>query len=429
MAIPIQIPTTINQPEADFSKPSSDLEVLGATFVQSFRESSIGRLQRLGSTAIHTIGDESPMLEPDELNRRFPEMDIPFNKPTSTRKAEFLAKRARDVKFLGRIANNHRDSTVLNLSKMAVGFGSAALDPIGIASGLAVEVGVARALGQTIWGAKLVGASAKAAARAKAAGKALKAKTISSGTITARNAAEGVIGNVLEEVTLGVYTSKEDQADYDAAENISMAIAAGALMPVVIKGGGAILKKAKRFSDNHFLNKSPEFTDKAAALAMHQAERGQSVDVTAVVNQAKRESLEEMEVELDDLREMDTEKFTPEEVENHKVYTKEVEDSVDEIKNIKEDPQEVAMRANSIEEDLYYNKDHDLGELDLEPPEETTINNQKYKESIETKLEETQQIHNLEDSDPILVTARQDIERVDIADLAAKQAIGCLGRS
>lgn len=408
----LDIPVAQNETNADFSKPPSTMESLGASFVLGWKNSAFGMVSSKVKREIELAGDDSDVMQPDELNEKYPYMGTPFAQPTSAKKAELLAKKAREDQQLSKIANGHRESTMLEIGKFGAQLGANIIDPIGIAAGIGVGAGMTRVLAQSAIGARLTGAVGSAKRAAEVAKNAKRLKNIEMTSNTLRNMAEGVTGNLLEEALVVAPLSQEEQQDYDAYEAVAYAVGAGIAMPAVMGG------MAKTFD---YIKRNPENMDKAMYLAQQQAEQGKRVDLTEVERVAKQETLPKLEAELADMELRGTWKTQPE---KYQELGKEIE----EIKAMKPaDNAETIRKANSAESDLLYRPEFErLNELDDEP---IVRESEAFMEDIDTKLEETRQAFNLEDSDPLIANARKEVEDLELNDQAIKQLIACERRS
>lgn len=395
ISLPLNIPQSDTEVKADFSQPSTTVESLAASYVLGFKGSTFGKVQEYVKTQYETIGDDSPVLSPDDLNKKFPEMATPFNTPTSLRKAEILANGARKQRELQRTADNHRESTVLEIGKFGAQFGANIVDPIGVATGMSVGAGITRVLAKTAFGIKAANAAA----------------TYTRTASVARNMAEGVTGNLLEEALISAPLSAEAQEDYDAYQSVAFAVGAGIAMPAVV---GAMSKTFSLFK------KSPELADKAMHLAQVQAENGKAINLEAVERQAMVKELPRLQEELDNI--YNKEAKAPGDL----LRTQEIIKEMEEIKNLKPlDNAEVTKRANSMDEDAFHRPEFKKLTIVDDEPDMFDSDTSFFKDSVNERLEDVKRAFNLEELDPIVANGRKMVEDLDLHDEAIKQVIAC----
>lgn len=321
-------------------------EVAQASFLEginSAETSSIVRTIKLGM-----MSRQDDIMDHNELNKKFPEIDVPFNQPTSLSAAEEMAKRARERKLRQKIiAEGDQDSVAHSVVSFGANMIPQALDPVGIAAGLVLGGGITKTMGFLSKSGKVGAQLARVP--------------------FASRVAEGVAGNLLAEAVFVQPASRMEQADVDTYESLTNAVVGGIAFPVVLGAAGKtidFLKGGKRGVDK---------MTKAHTLAESQAQLGKKVNLEDYATAEKKAELPEMRDRLETLREQEPE--SPE--------IAIMERDISDIEKLPDpDRAQVAERANSPEEDLYFDpiarQKFDDAERGLEQTDFSTERREKF---------------------------------------------------
>lgn len=169
-------------------------------------------------------------LSPEELNKRFPEMEIPFDKPTSFLVANELHERAKEKRKLEKIVSDNGaiEQGFFSMSTLGT-LAQHATDPF--------EAGADLLMGLATGGAGLLlRKTAAPTSKAMAIGNALKANTFT------KSAIEGVGANTLIEAK--IYQEKASVREEYSMQDAFLSVAAGGLaFPAVAFGGAKLADK------------------------------------------------------------------------------------------------------------------------------------------------------------------------------------------
>lgn len=224
----LMAPITTVETDAD---PYNLSERFGAAFELGVKDTFVSRFMQS-----NMINDELEMkdpigkLQPEELNQRFKDVEIPFDKPTSFLMANEINEEAKEKKrLLSVITNNGKDGgTAISL---ASGLLAHALDPVEAGADILLGLGTA-GVGNLLTGAAKVGKFGKKSAAILSATE----RARSMGTLT-KNMIEGVAANAaLEPYFLD--TSKTMQEKYDLSDSAISIIGGGIVFPAAAHGLG-----------------------------------------------------------------------------------------------------------------------------------------------------------------------------------------------
>lgn len=396
--VPLEIPSHNGQ-VIDFSKPPSVLESLGASAVLGWDSSTIGTISRKIGREAELLHDNSDVLSPDELNQKYPDMETPFNEPTSSMKAKLLHEETRRRYQLNKIANGQRDSTLMDIGNTGVQLGMNLIDPVGLAMGFGVEVAATKVLAKTVFS----GASV-----------AEKVAKMSLWQRTAKEVAEGVAGNLMEEALVAAPLTKQEQADYDATQAITFAVGAGFAFPAL---KGAMEKTVGLF------RKNPAVGEKAMNLAQQQAEAGMRVDVSLLERQAKVDEIPNIKNQIDELRAKET--LEPEEVTRLSNLEKDLEDySSLEIP----DSKQATLDANDPKNDMFYDPEDDFIVNDSQDP--LMGERDSFNQRLDTVVEDhAPAFEGLDEKNPLKEFVDSRKKELEDYDQAIKSMITCIGRA
>lgn len=415
---------TSEQPSnVDYSRPSTAGESISASFALAYKNNSFSKIKDYLSRESELNDDDSPVMQPDELNSQYPYMGTPFAEPMSARRAELLAKKAREDRQLQNIVDGNRGNFFTESAEVAAGLAGNIIDPVGIAAGVSVEAGLTKALAKTAIGSRLgykslaraqqVRKSMKTAKKAnlteEVSKHALELKYLDKATNVAnnigRNVGEGVVGNLLEEAAINAPLSSQELQDYQAYESVAFAIGAGIAFPAVM---GAT---AKSFS---YLKRNPKLNEDAMALAEQQASQGKAVDISYIENKAKMEALPELETELRDA-----------ELAQDIDRVNELEAEIQEIKAIKQiDEGEAVKKANSVEENYDFDPSLDRSN-EIDPQEKVMDSGEFFETDLAPKIEENVRAYGIENSEEINAFAKAEVEKASTFREATDTLIEC----
>jgi len=267
-----------------FRKEYSTMEVLGATFSRTFIDSATPLVTR---KIRRELDADTSIIQPDDLNERYPGMPQPFNEPMSLSVADSLASTQRRRKQLDDIiGNGDPDSAIQNYGGFVVSLGVHIMDPVGMAVGGVIGKGLG-------WVASKALTRGGAGAITKTLGGLRQTKL--SGQVT-----EGAIGGAAEELGLAQPLLNEEQQDEMTTTELALSVAAGGLFPVGLNGLGRTAK-----STFNFLKGGKRGTEKVTN-SLHavegQLENGKRVDTEDYVNAEMQKELPELEKELEAAR-------------------------------------------------------------------------------------------------------------------------------
>lgn len=396
--IPLEIPSQDGE-NIDFSKPPSILESLGAHVVLGWDSSAIGTISRRVGREVELLHDNSSVLSPDELNKKYPDMETPFNEPTSEMKAKLLYDETRRRHQLNKIANGQRDSSLVGIGGMGVQLGMNLIDPIGLAMGFGVEAAATRVLAKTVFSG--VNVTEKVA-------------KMSLWQRTAKEAAEGVAGNLLEEALVVAPLTKQEQADYDADQAITFAVGAGFAFPAL---KGAMKKTVGLF------RKNPVLGEKAMTLAQQQAESGMRVDTSIIEAQAKIDEIPNLKRQADELRSKET--LSQEEVNR----LSDIEKDIEEYSSLEiPDSKQATLDANDPKNDMFYDPEDDFIVNDSQDPlmGERDSFNQRLDNVIE---DHAPAFDGLDEKNPLKELVESRKKELEEYDQVIKSMITCIGRA
>ena len=349
MGAPLNILLPDRDPQPEISglfgsrQESSTLDVLKAQVELPFIDIDTRLVFRAAKRFFS--GDADDITDHRELNKMFPELDIPFNKPLSLEVAQEMSDIDVQRKGLQRIIQNgDPDSYLQQASGLALGIGVNILDPVGMALGMGIGRGLMAVMG------KVVMRGGKAAKFLKPASRGLGGRVF-----------EGAAGNAIQEMVVGRTLLKQEKVDVDTYNNLTFAIGAGILFPL----GGAAFKFLR--SGKNAIAK----TNKVAALAESQMENGKRVHTEPYIRAELAKELQELEDNLTNMKRTREEALAAEAgIEGDKTFIRSVEEIDQDILELQEmvelaresakaplDRAEEARKANSPEEDIYFDKE------------------------------------------------------------------------
>lgn len=175
------------------------------------------------------------MIQPEEANKLFTNVEVPFTKPVPYFFAQELDEEARENKKLMNIMSNRGRDSVTGVS-LAGGLIGHALDPVETGSDILIGLSTA-GVGSLLSKINKTKNSAKIAFMAQK----LQSKTFTKSLV------EGVVANVALE-TENYYSSKRAQRDYGVSDAFISVVGGSIVMPAALHG----LPKGGRFLKNKF---------------------------------------------------------------------------------------------------------------------------------------------------------------------------------
>jgi hypothetical protein len=274
--------------------------------------------------------DDSPVLKPEELNKKYP-MPIPFSEEMSEQKAKRYFEHNQKLQRLESLASSGEGGVLEGLAQFGAGMAPHILDPIGIATSVAVSGGVT----------KLMSLAMKSGKQASMAYKLAKFGQAGAGKI-ARNSVEGAVGNVISESVFSIPQNIREHREVDVEERLGMAVLAGAAFPALLEG----FKKIKGGVMGKFVD-APENVEKSLTLVEQQMAQGKQVDIDPLVTKFEADQVQKETLELEKLKQEDPQ--------NPRVA--ELEEKLNTTEKIEVDRVEEAKKANSDEANTYHSKE------------------------------------------------------------------------
>lgn len=212
-------------------------------------------------------------LSPEELNQKFPDMEVPFDAPTSLTVATYKAERQKERRHLQYLANKGA-GTIGSFVGNVIG---SLADPVNFGLNYALGLGTQSLLARA--GGARGFTQIRNAALARSA-------TESVPTALAREGAEGFIGSVATE-PLSYVAGKKESLDYtvgDAATNILVGTFA---FPIGMAGVKSLVKLPRAVKN--MINTDIGSVEKALNLARVQLENDKRINVDAIIKQHEGE--------------------------------------------------------------------------------------------------------------------------------------------
>ena len=181
-----------------FQPKSEILDVLGAQFVSAFEDTDTQLIKRKIQNAFLESDDKVNHLE---LNKMFPDLEVPFNKPTSLELAKSINKQNMKRRQLAKvIANGDPEGLMQRASGLLLGVGAGLMDPVGMALGMGIGRGIT-----TLMGKVLLRSGGTLARVIRPITKGLGGRVF-----------EGAVGNTIQELSIGRPLLKQEQVDISA---------------------------------------------------------------------------------------------------------------------------------------------------------------------------------------------------------------------
>ncbi len=330
---------------------------LGETLSTSLREgfsftptAIIGRNSRTrGQTRTDDITDHNI------LNAEF-QPDVPFSRPTSRSKAETIIGFQKEQRARQEIIQRGKTTPLRSFAGFAAELAGTALDPFEIIGGFGI------------------GVAFEAAAMTNMIAKGFMRNSV------LRNSVEGVVANTISEVAFVIPNTKDEKRQVNQYQNLANAVAGGAFLPVAFGALRYTAKKLQAFS------KGKELPVKAESEAIPQLkdmdfrQLTQAIELTeSKMAQGKLPDISEAEIDIllkatpEDLHVKMTEMLEAQErfkrdveagkpaaqsvVDDYDIAIDAVKQRIREKESINYEPSDIRERANSIEQNVYHNKE------------------------------------------------------------------------
>ena len=405
-----------------FQPKSDTLDVLGAQFASAFEDTDTQLIKRKIQNAFLESDEKINHLE---LNKMFPDLEVPFNKPTSLELAKSINKQNIKRRQLAKVINNgDPEGLMQRASGLLLGVGAGLMDPVGMALGMGIGRGITTAMG------KVLLRSGGTLARV--------IRPITTGL--GGRVFEGAVGNTIQELSIGRPLLKQEQVDITTYDTLTQAIGAGIAFPVLARGSRNIFK---------FISRGNDATLKATktyGLAESQFENGKRLNTEPYVNAEMKKELPKMKEDLKNARDsgsieelrLDLEsavksgdKGKAKDLKALIATVKELEDLVEMAESVETpDRSFEAKKANDITEDLYYDKEVMDGfndRADTLIPVDRKI---EFEERTAVFEEEFTNFEDQGDLSPAVKKAfdeaRVELSQIETLDQIAKEATFCL---
>lgn len=195
---------------------STAAEGLEASIRLSYQDTPVGAIRRMLS--LQEMDDEpSPIMQPGDLNKKYPWLEKPFTQPTSQAVADEIASRQRDRQKLQQIIESGPDSAFYGIGTFGASMIPHAIDPINVAASFAT-----------------------AGVFSVASGAARAGMTLGKASI-ARNIGEGLVGNALVE-PLTYMANDAEQVEYGLTDSFTNVVAGAVAFPLIAATGGRAMR-------------------------------------------------------------------------------------------------------------------------------------------------------------------------------------------
>lgn len=192
--------------------PTTLWKSLDAAWELSAKDTPVESLGR--KHALDDLNERSDRrLDPNELNKRYPDLDNPFTQPMNAFAAEEIARRQRERRRLQDLIARGPEGTFYGIARFGAMLAPHALDPINFAAGVAT------------------GGLFELAALAR--GGAIAGRVAGQSASLGRMFAEGAVGNALVE-PFTVMANKQDLSDYTALDSFLNVAGGAAAVPAVV---------------------------------------------------------------------------------------------------------------------------------------------------------------------------------------------------
>lgn len=233
-------------------------EVLSASFDLSAEETSLNSIERMVELSSLDQGQER--LPPEELNKRFPGMPVPFTEAKPLSVAQEIFDRHKRRMELSQVIANAQETPLVYAGTFASSLVPHMIDPINLAADFTVG-GAIISLGRGVTGARVVLQSSNAGR-------------------LARGAAEGVLGNLATE-PLTIAANELDLQDYTVAQAFTNIVAGGVFFPAARFGLSKVAALVGRYGPDH--------VEAFGKAAIGQVAAGRRVDLDPMVRDLSRE--------------------------------------------------------------------------------------------------------------------------------------------
>lgn len=232
----------------------------------------------LDQTLLERDTQNEPKLSPEELNKKFPKMPKPFTESTNLSVAQHIYGVQTARQDIQDRVNAGPQGTWYEVKKFGANMLAHAMDPLEFAAGYVVSTALPVIAGVTGIGKYLGIPTKEAIEAARVAGTALPKATV--GQTVARLSVEGTLQNMAN-VPLDIYSSKQEQRDFNAEEALVGAVGAAIGFSVL---HGAVKIGSNKL--NRFLGRvTPKHSEAIQSAALSQVIEGKKVDVAPVLDE------------------------------------------------------------------------------------------------------------------------------------------------
>jgi len=205
--------------QTEFEIPIGFLESAGANIELSAKDTPTASVLRWYE--MKQLEDQGPMMKPEELNARNPDLGGIYKEPMNEKTAEYIAKEHRERRRLQSIIDRGPEGGIYGVTNFVAGMVPHALDPIGLGASL-VTSGLASAAISGTRFARALGYAAKGVSR--------------EGSFI-RDVGEGFLGNLAVDAAITQPEANKELRDYETSD-VLMNSVAGALGFAGVKYAG-----------------------------------------------------------------------------------------------------------------------------------------------------------------------------------------------
>jgi len=241
-------------------------QIFQLSFAQAYQDSELGSIYKAVRNKFTERSDD--ITDHHALNKEFPDLEVPFNVPTSRALAEQIDSDNRRRRTVQKTIAEGGESTLNSVASIGGSILGTAIDPKGVPSGLQVGAGVSKVLGT--------------------------AAKMSRGAVFAREAAEGVVGNVAAEALIINPVARSEKRDIDTYDSLTNAVIGAVAFPVLKQGLGKTIDILGKFKNGAGLEKGFD-------VGEQQLQAGKSVELNDYADSIKFQKKTQLEAERLDL--------------------------------------------------------------------------------------------------------------------------------
>lgn len=262
---PISVTETPSDPDYYFKQFGNDLQTSYWDSLKAAATEGFSNMPTIGISRSNQLDDlekaaPGPKVSPNELNRKYPEMDTPFTESTNWLVADEMARRARDRHELASIIDRGPQGGLYGVGRFAAGFAGGALDPLNLGAALA-----------TGFAAEAVGLTEGLA-------------SASMGRYAATRFGEGVVGSAVPEA-LSAHAAVKEGQNYGVGDYVSNVLMSGAGYAGISTG---LKFGAPKIAE--FFGRTPKVDEAAKSSATAQLATDRQVDVQPLAKDMTKEA-------------------------------------------------------------------------------------------------------------------------------------------